>query len=275
MDTRQYWYGIDGERLGPVSLAELHSMVREGRLRPTDYIWNEEHRVWTRVTDFLSGIGETSAPPPPTGGPGFGEEPGDGRSPEDADFSSQAPGQDWGAAAGQRYGGAYVDQGAGFGYAGQATEPREYAGFWLRLGAHIIDSFVLGAAGLIWFVIAMMLGWMDGFLALESTMDPLDFTGYWEALPWSFWMGGFFISWIYEAGFISSRWMATPGKRLMGIVVVDGNGSRCGFGQSTLRTVMKIVFAQMTGGLAYLVIAFTQKKQGLHDLIAQTYCEKL
>lgn len=275
MNNQKYWYGIDGERLGPVSLADIQAMVREGRLRPTDYIWNEQHEVWTRVTDFLSGIGDgRTASPRPSGDAGFEGTTGPPDE-SDADFEHGDTSHDWGAAAGKRYGSAYVHEDSEFGYASATQQTREFAGFWIRLGAHIIDSFVLGAAGLVWFIFASMLGWMDAFLALDSAVDPTDFSAYLDSMPWSFWLGGFVISWIYEAGFISSSWMATPGKKLMGIVVVNYEGERCGFGQATLRIVMKTIFTQMTGGLAYLAIAFTEKKQGVHDLIAQTYCEKL
>jgi len=271
MNEQRYWYGVDGERRGPVSLEEIHEMVRAGSLRPTDYIWNEEHQVWTRVTDFLGAMGEgTTAPPPPQEGPGFGS----AEDSDDAEFQTPHPEHDWGAEAGKRHGGAWVNENAGADYASDWKGPAEYAGFWIRVGAHIIDGFILAAIGMVWFLIASGLGMMDGFLAMENASDPADIFEIWESFPFAYYAVSMCIGWIYEAGFIASSWMSTPGKRAMGIVVVGQQGERCGFGQASLRYLVKTLFASFTFGLSYLVVAFTEKKQGVHDLIAQTYCEK-
>lgn len=275
MSEQRFWYGIDGERLGPVSLEEIRTMVREGRLRPIDYIWNEEHQVWTRVTDFLGAMGEEDASSPRSA-----DAAGERRGEADADFGDPASAggaaqADWGAEAGSRYGGAWINPDAHAGYGESWDQPVEYAGFWLRVGAYIIDGFVLGAIGLVWFFVAMSLGLLDGMMDLQNTGNgPEDIFAMWESFPAAYYAVSILISWIYEAGFVASGWMATPGKRVMGVVVVNDRGERCGFGQASLRYVMKSIFASFTFGLAYLVIAFTERKQGIHDFIAQTYCEK-
>lgn len=75
------------------------------------------------------------------------------------------------------------------------------------------------------------------------------------------------IPWLYFAGFESSRSQATPGKLLMRIVVTDMTGNKPTFARVTLRHFAKFVSA-IPIFLGFLAIGFTQRRQGLHDLIA-------
>jgi uncharacterized RDD family membrane protein YckC len=75
------------------------------------------------------------------------------------------------------------------------------------------------------------------------------------------------IPWLYFAGFESSRSQATPGKLLMRIVVTDMTGNKPTFARVTLRHFAKFVSA-LPVLLGFLAIGFTQRRQGLHDLIA-------
>ncbi len=56
-------------------------------------------------------------------------------------------------------------------------------------------------------------------------------------------------------------------KVLVGIRVTDMYGNRVSFWRATLRHFSKILSA-MVYYLGYLMIGFTEKKQGLHDIIA-------
>jgi uncharacterized RDD family membrane protein YckC len=233
-----YWYGIEGVRHGPVSLEEIRRLVREGRLRPTDYIWNARDEVWTRVMEFPGAM--------------------DASEPEDTRFGDPS---------------AFAVHATDFAPV-EAHEPVEYAGFWIRVGAFIIDAFVLGFLGMIWFLIAMALGWMSHYLAVVENSDHLSLQELWSALPWAYYAGSTVITWLYESLFISSSWQATLGKRAMGIRVTDLNGGRCGFVRASVRFVVKN-FISCLFFIGFLMVAFTERKQGLHDLVAGTYCEKL
>ena len=84
------------------------------------------------------------------------------------------------------------------------------------------------------------------------------------------------LAWIYYASLEASPWQATLGKKAMGIRVVDRDGMRCSFGRTSLRLFSKIFLSGLlTLGVGYLFAAFTEKKQALHDLLADTFCEKL
>ena len=59
----------------------------------------------------------------------------------------------------------------------------------------------------------------------------------------------------------------------MGIIVTDLEGRRIGFGKATGRHFAKILSALILG-IGFLMVAFTQRKQGLHDILAGTLVVK-
>jgi uncharacterized RDD family membrane protein YckC len=73
---------------------------------------------------------------------------------------------------------------------------------------------------------------------------------------------------MYFVLFEISKWQGTVGKKLLKIKVTDINGQRIVFKKATIRLFSKFLSAQLLIG--YLIIFFTSKKQGLHDLIAKT-----
>jgi uncharacterized RDD family membrane protein YckC len=115
-----------------------------------------------------------------------------------------------------------------------------YAGFWVRVGAYLVDFLVLCVPIVILFFIPIL-----GIIA--------DAVGVW----------------LYFALQESSAHQATIGKRAMGIYVTDLYGRRLSFGQATGRHFSKII-SGMILDIGFIMVAFTQKKQGLHDMIAGT-----
>jgi len=73
------------------------------------------------------------------------------------------------------------------------------------------------------------------------------------------------LQWLYFAGLESSGWQGTIGKRLLRLIVTDLRGRRIGFGRATGRYFGKLLL--VVGGWFVL---FTQRRQGLHDLMAST-----
>ena len=128
-----------------------------------------------------------------------------------------------------------------------APEQPHYAGFWIRLLAYIIDAVVLGV---ITFPLIQVLTSMG--IAGDSTN-----------------VLGIAISWMYFAVFESSEWMASPGKKVLGLIVTDDQGMRLSVGRATRRYFAKIMSALLLG-IGFFMIAFTARKQGLHDKIFHT-----
>ena len=59
-------------------------------------------------------------------------------------------------------------------------------------------------------------------------------------------------------------------KRAVGIIVVGERGQRISFGQATGRYFGKIL-SWLTLGLLFLMVAFSENKRGLHDIMAGTF----
>jgi uncharacterized RDD family membrane protein YckC len=145
------------------------------------------------------------------------------------------------------------------GYAHAAPEwPRSavvYGSFLARVGAKLIDSFIL---------------WIGSIAALVI-LSPLFGGGDGGALLLLLAMIS--ITWLYSALLESSEWQATLGKKACGLVVTDMHGDRITFARASGRFFASY-FSGFILGIGYLMAAFTEKKQTLHDMIAETLVKK-
>ena len=70
----------------------------------------------------------------------------------------------------------------------------------------------------------------------------------------------------------ASEYQGTVGKIALSMKVVDKNGQRITVAKSFIRTIVYIIENAIPfGSLAFLIIAFTDENQGLHDMAAETY----
>jgi uncharacterized RDD family membrane protein YckC len=143
---------------------------------------------------------------------------------------------------------------------GAASLYMEYAGFWRRFGAYIIDGIILNVLSL-------------GISAVTSLGISASDTN-----PYSYFISANFLLYfgisiaanvLYWGLFESSPVQATPGKMALGIKVTDMDGNRVSFGRAVGRYFGKIL-SWMIIGIGMLMIVFTEKKQGLHDIMAGT-----
>ncbi len=132
----------------------------------------------------------------------------------------------------------------------------EYAGFWIRVGASIIDSVLMM---LITFPLLISVYGMDYFDPEKSGFiaGPEDFLISW-VLP----AIAIIVFWIYKA--------ATPGKMAISAFIVDEKtGKKASTGQLIGRYFGYFI-ASLPLGLGILWVAFDKKKQGWHDKLAGT-----
>lgn len=153
----------------------------------------------------------------------------------------------------------------------------DYAGFWWRFLAYIIDSIILGIAGV---MINFMLG-AAGIRQMET--DPREIERVMSGGEWSFpeiygvtWTEftitqavSVLLGWLYFALMESSSRQGTLGKMALGITVTDLEGRRISFARATGRHFAKIISA-LTLLIGYIMAGFTERKQALHDMIAGT-----
>lgn len=130
----------------------------------------------------------------------------------------------------------------------------EDAGFLLRAGAYIIDAILIGAIN---FVIGMIVG----------AILPESIAGIIGGVI------GFIIGLGYFAYMESSEKQATFGKQALNIKVTDMEGGRISTGNAVVRYLSKILSALILM-IGFLMVLFTERKQGLHDIIAKTLVVK-
>lgn len=151
--------------------------------------------------------------------------------------------------------------------------PSPYAGFWLRVVAHIIDWIVLGVIFAVLFLIGIALVGIGSMETMVRGMHNGDTTEPPVALVLVF-IFVFFLSivasWIYYAYLESSPNQGTLGKMALGLIVTDVQGRRISFGHATGRFFAKIITGLIPLGIGYMMAGFTEKKQALHDMIAAT-----
>jgi uncharacterized RDD family membrane protein YckC len=131
------------------------------------------------------------------------------------------------------------------------------AGFWKRVVAIIIDSFILI---FVLFAVMFTIGFfIGGSLSNPELMEKINSFGL---------LINVVIVWLYFSLQESSEAQATVGKRIVGIYVITKAGNRLSFAQATIRYFAKYLSSILMIG--FIMAAFTKNKQGLHDLIADT-----
>jgi len=133
-------------------------------------------------------------------------------------------------------------------------ETAEYAGFWARFFATILDSILLIV---VLIPLLLMVFGSQIFSNPDAANSPLG-----NLLQFGLPLLATVLFWKYRS--------ATPGKMLMGLIVVDGRtGGVPPTGRLVLRYFAYIVSA-LPLGLGYLWVAFDKRKRGFHDMIAGT-----
>jgi uncharacterized RDD family membrane protein YckC len=144
--------------------------------------------------------------------------------------------------------------------------PVHYAGFWIRVAAWLIDVVLLSIVNS---VVGAFFG--GGLAALiKPGQDPSTIN--WGPVIAAMSTMILVVTAIQFAYFVfmeSSEKQGTVGKMLLGLKVTDLNGHRISVGRAAGRWFSKIISAMILA-IGYIMVGFTEKKQGLHDMIAGT-----
>lgn len=148
---------------------------------------------------------------------------------------------------------------------GDLPETVRYAGFWRRAVAFLLDALCVGILKILLSAPLLSLIYLESQLPFsESGVERL-YTFFLSSL------GFLLIHFLYFTLQYLSRHQATLGMRALGIKIVDDrHGGVLSFGQATGRYLLSW-FSGIMLGIGYLMIAFTRRKQALHDLLANTY----
>jgi uncharacterized RDD family membrane protein YckC len=149
----------------------------------------------------------------------------------------------------------------------------QYAGFWLRVVAYLIDGIVMGLGFAVLFIpFAIMTGLAAAIGSIHPGEDPKDVGA---VLGGTFFLGIITIigvsilgAWLYHAKMESSAWQATLGKKALNLRVTDLNGARVTFNRATGRHFAKLITGLIPLGVGFMLAGLTEKRQALHDMIA-------
>ena len=139
----------------------------------------------------------------------------------------------------------------------QLTESIRYAGFWIRAVAFVIDGIILGL------VLVVMALFLKRPAEQGSSLTALD-------LFFSIAIGI-----VYIAALWSSSIQATLGQKICGLRVIHAiHGDNISFMRG-LGRALAMVLSGILFGIGYLMVALTERKRGLHDIIAGTCVVKV
>lgn len=158
-------------------------------------------------------------------------------------------------------------------------ENKEFAGFWIRFWANLIDGFILMLPMFV--VNSIVYQQVVGMSKMDYEIMMIEknshdmfyvYTEPFEIMVWTMPIS-FILGLLFYSMLTASKWQGTVGKRILGLKVVDLEGNRIGFARSLGR-----YFAYIPSGLifylGYVMVGVTEKKQGLHDMMAKTYVIK-
>ena len=146
----------------------------------------------------------------------------------------------------------------------------QYAGFWLRFVAYIIDDLIVGFVG---FLISLPFigGIIFSAINMENTQEITgsSFMGIAGILGsvTGLVLASIAVGWLYFALMESSKNQGTLGKMALSLKVTDLEGNPISFARATGRYFGKIL-SSMIMMIGYILAGLTEKKQALHDMLA-------
>ncbi len=125
-----------------------------------------------------------------------------------------------------------------------------YAGFWIRLGAKIIDGIIVSVIGFaVGFVGALITSHVVVNAILQNTFS-------------------FAFSVAYTTYFLG-KYRATPGKMACGLKVVRPDGEQISYARACGRSFAEFL-SSIILCIGYIIAAFDEEKRALHDRICDT-----
>lgn len=267
------WYYADAERQrqGPLTAEELTQRFHQGRLRLDTLVWRDGLADWQPLRAFTEELALHQAPAeifynpveasPAQANPGAA---GPTYAPAAASVASATvtpafPSSPYAPPT------ATLTSDEAFYAGGDVVQ----AGFWKRVAAYLIDAFALGIVTQIVQLVLMMLFFGMNMGTLTSNPESM-FSGATGILfVLAIYIIPLAMGAAYYAAFHASSKQATLGKMAVGIKVVRTDGTRISMGRGVGR-YFGFMLSSLIMGIGLLMAAFTERKQGLHDMICDT-----
>jgi uncharacterized RDD family membrane protein YckC len=256
------WFYVDGgQRAGPVAETEFDRLIATGKIQAETLVWRDGMANWQPLREIrpIAAPGTAYAPP----------------------LSAQSPATIATAPAANevvcahcqgifprentiQYETSYVCAACKPAFIQRLKEgatlavAMNYAGFWIRVGAKLIDFVVLIIPV---FALVLVVVAFKGRPGLQSPLTQLVFQ-----------LVGSFIFYVLAVGystFLQGKYGATLGKMACGLKVVTPEGAQISYARSFGRATAELLSAWFCQ-LLYIITAFDAQKRSLHDHIAST-----
>jgi uncharacterized RDD family membrane protein YckC len=255
------WYYADRQRqqIGPQTADVLAGRFRAGEIDAATLVWREGLPAWQPLSSLRGELGLDEAPATldfriePVLGPAAAAEPaaaGDAYSP----YAAPSTGYDGHPGAMPVHGGDVV-----------------MGGLWRRVAASFLDGIVTAIL-----TYALLIPLMLVFGISLSSLAENELAGAGASVTFLLFNYGISLGVpaLYFAWMHSSGTQASLGKMAVGVKVVRTSGEPIGFWRALLRYLAYFLFVLMTCGIGILIsglmVAFTERKQALHDMICDT-----
>ena len=251
------WYYADGKsKVGPISKEELRSLVQAKKIGSKTLVWRQGMKDWQELGK-LAKKRERSDQPAHTAavtdqaacsecGRTFSKE-------EMISFENAKVCANCKPAFIQK-----IKEGV------SVAGIMEYAGFWIRCGAIIIDGIILWAAQM---VVYAIFGIITAAVMPSMSGNPVN-SSFFIISQLMITLFSFAISAGYDIWFVG-RFGATPGKMACKIKIVVPDGGRVSYSRALGRHFAKWI-SSMILGIGFLMAAFDDEKRTLHDRICET-----
>ncbi|NQU40666.1 MAG: RDD family protein [Lentisphaerae bacterium] len=248
----KWFYAAEGESSAPLTEADFQAKIEDGTITADTLVWHEGMAEWEAYASAM-------ARPAAEDANERVEEESDGLQPC-CECGTSSPVDDL-----IRYENSYVCANCKTLFFQRLEEGAalpgvlEYGGFWIRVGAKIIDGLLLGA-------VSLLLSFVAGMFNFTATAN--DATGTAFAVQMVLWVIQMLVGLSYTVFFLG-RYAATPGKMACKLTVIRSDGAPITYSRAAGRH-----FAEMLSGLllniGYLMAAFDDEKRTLHDRICDT-----
>jgi len=240
-----YYREDSGLQIGPLTEDEFDGRVKTGQVTNETMVWNETMRGWQSYNEWRKGSSLVLEAPP---APQVVCSNCFRQFPESEVIRYQ---DSWVCASCKPLFFQRLKEG------GVVPGILDYAPFWPRFGAKLIDSIITNvASGIIQFGAIIPIGMFSkndaliGIVYLVSSLLAMA------------------ISITYYVYFLVKH-SATPGKMALGLKVVTPEGGPITAGTATGRFFAEILSA-MICGIGYIMVAFDEEKRALHDRLCNT-----
>jgi len=252
------WYYVEaGQQAGPVDDARLEELSRSGKILNDTLVWREGMENWRMYGEVKPPGADALAVPPVVVAAGARLAPGEAVCAE--------CGRTFRAEDMIRYGSIHICAECKPVFMQKLAEGAKvntgalnYAGFWIRVGAKLIDGIIIGVP----FIPFIM------YFAIRGAAERQPDLGKFQVFQLLFQFAYIAAKIGYEIFFLG-KYGATPGKMACGLRVVTPEGGRFGYGRATGRC-----FAEMLSGMicyiGYIIVGFDDQKRALHDHICNT-----